>query len=87
MTSPRPPSSMMRFISRTSGIVEEGLVDEEHPVRGCGGVDQLAAVRRGEGERLLHPDVLARAQRRERHGVVPRRRRGDHDRVDVRARR
>ena len=41
-------------------VVEEGLVDEEHAARGRGGVDQLAAVGRGERERLLDPDVLAR---------------------------
>src|SRR5215510_2654505 len=64
-------------------IVEEGLVDEEHPCATARGLDQLAPVVRGERERLLDPDVLAGLERREHHRVVPARRCGEDDRVDV----
>ena len=51
-------------------VVEEGLVDEQDATRVARGVDQLASVRGGQRERLLHPDVLAGTERGERHGMV-----------------
>jgi hypothetical protein len=39
-------------------VVEEGLVDEDRLLLRGGGLDELAALGRGQRERLLHPDVL-----------------------------